>query len=78
MNQTTATVLTLLSYAVVLVATVFGIKYGIIDAGSGDLIIGGVLSHFGFNTAPALVQSISPTPTQAQPENTSTPTGGHA
>lgn len=78
MSQTTATVLTLLSYAVVLVATVFGIKYGIIDTGSGDLIIGGVLSHFGFNTAPALVQSISPTPTSAQPENTSTPTGGHA
>lgn len=78
MSQTTATVLTLLSYAVVLIATVFGIKYGIIDVGSGDLIIGGVLSHFGFNTAPALVQSISPTQTPAQPENTSTPTGGHA
>lgn len=77
MSQTTATVVTLLSYAVVLVAVVFGIKYGIIDTGTGDLIIGGVLSHFGFNTAPALVQSISPTPTQAQ-ENTSTPTGGHA
>jgi len=78
MSQTTATVLTLLSYAVVLVATVFGIKYGIIDTNAGDLIIGGVLSHFGFTTAPALVSSISTSPTQAQPENTSPPTGGHA
>ncbi len=78
MSQTTATVLSLLSYAVVLAATVFGIKYGIIDQGSGDLIIGGVLSHFGFTTAPALVSSMSQTSAQAQPADTSTPTGGHA
>lgn len=53
MNSTTVSnVLTLLTYAILIAATVAGMHYNVIDSNAGSLIIGGALTHLGVINAP--------------------------
>jgi hypothetical protein len=55
--------LTLLVYAVVGAAAVIGAKYGLLDSGVSDIIIGGVLTHMGLNYSPLQATVKTGTPT---------------
>jgi hypothetical protein len=63
MQSTRDTVLTFLAYAIIMASTVAGVKYGVIDSNAGSLIIGGVLTHFGF-VAPTIIPKDTNTPPQ--------------
>lgn len=66
MNPYVQSLLTVISYAVVGGLAVIGSKYGVIDSTTTTLILGGVLTHFGFIGAPATASAIkgnSTTPT---------------
>lgn len=58
MNPYAQSLLTVLSYAVVGGLAVIGSKYGVIDSTTTTLILGGVLTHFGFIGAPATASAI--------------------
>lgn len=51
-NNTKDTVLSFLAYAILLAAAVCGVKFNIIDSNAANLIIGGVLVHFGIYAPP--------------------------
>lgn len=46
------TTLSFLAYAILLGSAIAGVKYGILDSNAANLIIGGVLVHFGIYQPP--------------------------
>lgn len=55
MQTTQETMLAFLAYAIIMAASIAGYKFGIIDQSTCSLIIGGVLTHFGFVGTPTLL-----------------------
>lgn len=72
-NDVLNTTLSFLAYAILLGAAIAGTKFGILDSNAANLIIGGVLVHFGIYQPPgtAIVK------TNGKGEPTNGGTNGH-